>query len=238
MTYVKSDNYKIGTTPQCYAVLAKCGHDNVKSRACFIPVLFGVVGWAGCGEEAAAGIREMDRVKHDDPQAILFTIPVGYDTYKKIRIINDFDPYMNVQSKHQQLAFQEEVERRAVNEPFVEVSTRSEYDRYNTSHGRKAVIRNYDRDSCLNSYYEQPYDIDENEDFSDLDLILQRYAAGIRDGQCRYSKAYAKELVAEYVDYNMAQLLESEHRAEVEDRLVNFESYHKGIRTEKYRTQE
>ena len=61
MTYVKSDNYRIGTTPQCYAVLAKCGHDNVKSRACFMPILFGVVGWTGCADEAAGAQQEQPR---------------------------------------------------------------------------------------------------------------------------------------------------------------------------------
>ncbi len=237
MTYVKSDNYRIGTTPQCYAVLAKCGHDNVKSRACFMPILFGVVGWTGCADEAAAVIRDMDRVKHDDPEAILFVVPIGYDTYKKIRIINDFDPFMNVSSKREQLAFQDEVERRAVNEPFIEVSSRRDYVRFNEGFGKKAVFRTYGKESRYDDY-EVPYIADAGEHFEDEDLILQRYAAGIRDGRCKYTKGLATAIVDEYVDYNMARLLESEHCADVQERLCNFEHYHKGIRTEKYRTQE
>lgn len=229
MAYVKTSNYREGTVPQCYAVLAKCGHTH-KAGDNFIPILFGVVGKVGEGEaeKVAAGIREMDRVKHDQEDAILFVVPVDYATYKRIRIINDFDPYMNVQNKQDQLAYQDLIEPRVVAEPDRIVYTR--HDKVRGQRGNHGKARYRDEDE----FFMRDMSASQSEDFEDDSLILQRYAAGIRDNTIRYSKNLATDVVRTYVDVHMERLLNSEHALDVQDRLNNFECYHKGIRSEKY----
>ncbi len=235
--YVKTENYTEGTVPQCYAVLAKCGHDHVRGRACFIPVVFGIVSKKGRAKEVAQEVRALERVKHDHPDAILFVLPVSYEQYKQIRVINDFDPYLAVQNKRDQLEVQDIIDTRAVNEAFEYVDTRKVKNSINYAHGRRAVYRQ-SKDAIYDDYQDDyPYEQDYGENFDTDDLILQRYAAAMRDHTAHDSEHLRREVLDVYIHTSMQRLMASEHKDEAEQILNNFEHYHKGIKNEKYREQ-
>lgn len=83
------------STIHFYKVTAMCGHVGKRH---YVPINFAVI--APSGKEAARKTRSFPRVKHDRKDAILQCSEVSEEEYKKIRAINDNDPYLNARSRY------------------------------------------------------------------------------------------------------------------------------------------
>jgi len=77
-----------------FLVTAKCGHVR---RGNYIPITFAVR--AENGKQAAAIARELPRVKHDHPDAILSVTEVTVEEYARQRKVNEYDPYLCVSTR-------------------------------------------------------------------------------------------------------------------------------------------
>ncbi len=80
-----------------YAVTTKCGHVR---RNKYIEVTFAIA--AEDGKKAAEIARNMPRVKHDDPMAIIDVIKLSYEDYLKLLEINSNNPYLKCKNKQEQ----------------------------------------------------------------------------------------------------------------------------------------
>ena len=80
-----------------YAVKTKCGHVRRKK---YIEITFAIV--AESKKEAARKGREMPRVKHDHPMAILDVLEINYEEYLELVEINSNNPYLKCKNKQEQ----------------------------------------------------------------------------------------------------------------------------------------
>jgi len=83
------------STIRFYKVTAMCGHVGKRH---YVPVNLAVI--ASSGKEAARRTRSFPRVKHNKKDAILQCSEVSEEEYRKIRAINDSDPYLNARSRY------------------------------------------------------------------------------------------------------------------------------------------
>jgi len=83
------------STIHFYKVTAMCGHVGKRH---YVPINFAVI--APSGKEAARKTRSFPRVKHDRKDAIIQCSEVSEEEYRKIRAINDNDPYLKARSRY------------------------------------------------------------------------------------------------------------------------------------------
>lgn len=83
--------------PNFYIVRAKCGHVGIDN---YIIKEFAVKAFNG--KEAAAKIRQVPRVKHDDPEAILSVRQVSQFEFDKKLQENNQDPYLRAKNIQEQ----------------------------------------------------------------------------------------------------------------------------------------
>ena len=94
-----------------YAVQCKCGH---VGRHRYMPIEFPVI--AINKKEAAKIARQIPRVKHDHKDAILNVRQVSEREFKEINEINNCNPYLKINSKHQQKEINDYIDEHAVDE--------------------------------------------------------------------------------------------------------------------------
>ena len=80
-----------------FAVTTKCGHVR---RNKYIEVTFAIA--AEDGKQAAEIGRNMPRVKHDDPMAIINVVKLSYEEYLELLAINSNNPYLQCKNKQEQ----------------------------------------------------------------------------------------------------------------------------------------
>ena len=83
-----------------YAVTTKCGHVR-KSK--YVEVTFAIA--AESGKEAARIGRNMPRVKHDHPMAIIDVVRISYEDYLELKENNSNNPYLKCTNKQEQNRF-------------------------------------------------------------------------------------------------------------------------------------
>ena len=80
-----------------YAVTTKCGHVR---RSKYVEVTFAIA--AESGKEAARIGRDMPRVKHDLPMAIINVVRISYEEYLELKENNSNNPYLQCSSRQEQ----------------------------------------------------------------------------------------------------------------------------------------
>ncbi len=105
LTYETSDGRYM------YAVECKCGH---VGRHRYMPKTFGVI--AETKKEAAKIARQIPRVKHDHKDAILNVTQISKEEFDEINELNKKDPYLRVNSKHEQNRIKDYIDMHTVPE--------------------------------------------------------------------------------------------------------------------------
>lgn len=80
-----------------FLIQTKCGHLGKQN---YIAITFPLI--ASSAKEAARIARKKGRVKHNHKDAILKVEKVSYGEYFKQKLINEYDPYLCVKSRHEQ----------------------------------------------------------------------------------------------------------------------------------------
>jgi hypothetical protein len=99
-----------------YAVKAKCGH--VGGRTKYIPITFHVI--AENKADAAAIIRSLPRVKHDQKNAIISVEQINEEEYRLLVIDNANDPYLNCKNPQEQEKILPLIKERILDDDFVD----------------------------------------------------------------------------------------------------------------------
>lgn len=96
-----------------FAVTCKCGHVRKKY---YIPITYAVL--AKNRKEAAAIARDIPRVKHNHPDAILENVEISYIDFLEQKKINQNDPYLNAHSRKEQEDIFHFIKDRLIPEPL------------------------------------------------------------------------------------------------------------------------
>lgn len=126
-----------------YEVTAKCGH---VGKGYYIPIGFAVR--AETASEAAAATRTMPRVKHDHKDAILSVREVDVFEYDDLRQVNHYDPYLQCQSRREQMTEYDAIYNRLVEEQRGGVWYEKELSEKAVYDGKKRIrnVRRYARE--------------------------------------------------------------------------------------------